>query len=113
MEIITLIVSLIVLVLVIVLLFKNKGKRNDNFDEVTLLKVKEELKNASDESFRAFQQSFDRDMHRLANDSNINLQKADESLRLLNNLSSNVLTVLKNESENQNNHFISINNMLN
>ncbi len=113
MEIITLIVSLIVLVLVIVLLFKNKGKRDDNFDEVTLLKVKEELKNASDESFRTFQQSFDRDMHRLANDSNINLQKADESLRLLNNLSSNVLTVLKNESESQNNHFISINNTLN
>lgn len=113
MEIIILIVSLIILALIIVLIFKNKGVNNNSFDEVTLLKVKEELKNASDESFRAFQQSFDRDMQRLANDSNVNLQKTDESLRLLNSLSSNVLAVLKNESENQNNHFISINNTLN
>lgn len=113
MEIIILIVSLIILALIIVLIFKNKGVNNNSFDEVTLLKVKEELKNASDESFRAFQQSFDRDMQRLANDSNVNLQKTDESLKLLNSLSSNVLAVLKNESENQNNHFISINNTLN
>ncbi len=105
------------LVLLVIVLIKLSSKKDGIFDEGPLLRVKEELRKGSEESFLSFQASFDRDMSKLYQESVSLSRKSDEALKsmrdTLNSLSTSVLSLLKDESENQNRRNITLQNTLN
>ncbi len=105
------------LVLLVIVLIKLSSKKDGTFDEGPLLRVKEELRKGSEESFLSFQASFDRDMSKLYEESVSLSRKSDEAFKsmsnTLNTLSTTVLSLLKDESENQNRRNIAIQNTLN
>ena len=105
------------LVLLIVVLFKISSRREDSFNEGALLRVKEELRKGSEEDFLSFQSSFDRDMAKLYMESRNLSHSTEESLKGMNNtlnsLSNSLLSLLKQESENQNRRNTDVQNTLN
>lgn len=105
------------LVLLIVVLFKISSRREESFNEGSLLRVKEELRKGSEEDFLSFQSSFDRDMAKLYMESRNLSHSTEESLKGMNNtlnsLSNSLLSLLKQESENQNRRNTDVQNTLN
>ena len=106
MNTILLVLSSLILVLLVVVLVKLSSKKGASLDEAALMKVKEELRTGNDESFNAFRLSYDRDMSRLLSETREAEKTAGDRLgemtRTLNSLSSSVLSILREDAENQN-----------
>ena len=106
MNTILLVLSSLILVLLVVVLIKLSSKKGASLDEAALMKVKEELRTGSEESFNAFRLSQERDMSRLLSETreaqNTAGDRLGEMTRTLNSLSSSVLSILMEDAENQN-----------
>ncbi len=117
MDIILVVLAVINLIVLVVLLVRSFHKDDVDVDEGALYRVKDELRRGTDESFKAFQSSYDRDIEKLLLRTGEADRNAEETLKSIQNnlsiLSSNIISTLRDESENQNKRNITIQNTLN
>lgn len=106
MDILLLVLCILNLVVLIIILIRLADKKEINVDEGALLHVKEELRRGSEESFSSFRTSLDRDLSRLVSDNR-------ESAKSMMNTLSSMMTLLKDESENQNRRMMNVQKVLN
>lgn len=117
METVLLVLTILNLVVLVVLLVKSFQSKDVDIDEGALYSVKDELRRGMDESFKSFQAQYDRDMEKLLSQNATSNHNTEETLKSIQNnlslLSSNIITTLRDESENQNKRNITIQNTLN